>query len=408
MLTERQTAVIKQTVPVLQEHGDALAAHMYRRMFQENPEVQVYFNPVHQISGAQPRALARAIVAYAQYIDNPAALSDAVELIAQKHVSLTIRPEHYPVVGENLLASIREVLGEAATDEIIDAWAAAYAALADIFIDREEQIYTGQEDIFGWQGFKEFVITRREPASDNIVSLYLEPANGQSLAPHKPGQYVGIDVKLPDGRQLIRNYSLSNAPGTPYFRISVKHEMAPEPDTPDGVFSSYLHDQLQVGNRLSLTPPCGEFTLELPEDPTKPVVFIAGGVGVTPLWSMLHSVLAQAGQSRPVVFIQAAVNGAVQAFADELRELRVHHPNLHTHVRLSEPTAEDRDAGRGDSEGLIDDALLDTTVGDREAAYYFCGPAPMMAQVERILENRAVPATDRRYEFFGPAGSLVA
>ncbi|HAM75827.1 MAG TPA: NO-inducible flavohemoprotein, partial [Alcanivorax sp.] len=149
MLTADQLAVIKATVPVLQEHGETLTRHFYQRMFEHNPEVRPYFNPAHQRSGSQQRALAGAICAYAQHVDNPAALTDAVELIAQKHVSLGIRPEHYPIVGENLLASIKEVLGDAATDDIIDAWAAAYGALADIFIGREADIYHEQEQRFG-------------------------------------------------------------------------------------------------------------------------------------------------------------------------------------------------------------------------------------------------------------------
>lgn len=408
MLTERQSAIIKQTVPVLQEHGEALARHMYERMFRENPEVKDYFNPAHQRSGTQQRALAGAILAYAQHIDDPSALTDAIELIAQKHVSLTIRPEHYPVVGENLLASIREVLGEAATEEVVDAWAAAYGALADVFINREKQIYSGQEQTYGWQGFKDFVIARREVVSDNIVSLYLEAADGQALAPHKPGQYISIRVKMPDGRLVMRNYSLSNAPGSPYYRISVKREDAPAADAPGGVFSNYLHHDLQVGDRVGLTPPCGEFTLELPEDSDKPLVFIAGGVGITPILSMVQSALENSAVARPILFIQGALNGAVHAFADELHTLSERYANLQAHVRYSDPRPEDRESGRHDSEGLIDEALLENMVGGQEAAYYFCGPQPMLAQVERILQQQAVPDSDRHYEFFGPAGTLAA
>ncbi|MES1954190.1 bifunctional nitric oxide dioxygenase/dihydropteridine reductase 2 [Salinisphaera hydrothermalis EPR70] len=408
MLSDRQKALIKETVPVLQEHGETLTRHMYERMFKHNPEVRDYFNPAHQVEGSQQRALAGAIVAYAQHIDQLEALGDAVELIAQKHVSLTIRPEHYPIVGENLLASIREVLGEAATDEILDAWGAAYGQLAEIFIDREQQIYDQHERDYGWRDVKDFVVARREQASDNIVSLYLEPADGQPLAAHQPGQYIAVHVTLPDGRRLKRNYSLSNAPGTPYYRISVKRETAPDADAPEGMFSNYLHDQLKVGDRIALTPPCGEFTLDLPVEERKPLVFIAGGIGVTPVLSMLYGALQQSSAMRPIIFIQGALNGAVHAFADELRELSARYHNLHLHVRYSEPRAEDREIGRYDSEGFIDQSLLETMVGDAAATYYFCGPTPMLSHVDRLLEARGVPASDRQYEFFGPAGSLEA
>ncbi|WP_353225029.1 globin domain-containing protein [Salinisphaera sp. C84B14] len=103
MLSEQQTATIKATAPALETCGETLARDMYARMFKNNPEVKPYFNPAHQQSGRQQRALASAVCAYAQYVDNPAALADAVELIANKHVSLGILPEHYPIVGKNLL-----------------------------------------------------------------------------------------------------------------------------------------------------------------------------------------------------------------------------------------------------------------------------------------------------------------
>ena len=120
MLSESQLAVIKQTVPILQEHGETLTRHFYQRMFRENPEVLAFFNPAHQHAGTQQRALAGAICAYAQHIETPEVLADAVELIAQKHASLQILAEHYPIVGANLLAAIQEVLGEGATDAVID------------------------------------------------------------------------------------------------------------------------------------------------------------------------------------------------------------------------------------------------------------------------------------------------
>lgn len=408
VLTDDQKAIIRQTVPVLQAHGETLTRHFYERMFRVNPEVRDYFNPAHQRSGSQQRALAGAILAYAQHIDDPAALGDSVELIAQKHVSLSIEPEHYPIIGDNLLASIREVLGDAATDDVIDAWGAAYTALADIFIAREKQIYSHQERSYGWQGFKPFVVERRERSSDNITSLYLKPADGQRLAAHVPGQYISIRVTLADGKTVMRNYSLSNPPGSDYYRISVKREPAPATDAPDGVFSNYLHDHIQTGDRVDLSPPCGEFTLDMPEDTTKPLVFIAGGVGVTPMMSMLHAALENSSTARPVVFIQGALNGTVRAFSDELQALKDAYTNLRSHVCFSAPLDADRAANRHDSEGIIDEPLLRDMIGDQEAAYYFCGPTPMLEHVYSLLHRRGVPAQDVHYEFFGPGGTLAA
>lgn len=404
MLTSGQLAVIKQTVPILQENGETLTRHFYQRMFRHNPEVLAFFNPAHQHSGSQQRALAGAICAYAQHVDNPGVLADAVELIAQKHVSLGIQPEHYPIVGENLLASIGEVLGEAATDDILAAWAAAYGALADIFIQREKTLYDTQGQQFGWQGFKRFVVTRREPASENIVSLYLEPEDGMVLRPHRPGQYLTIRLTLPNGETVMRNYSLSNRPGETFYRISVKREGGG--GTPAGVCSNHLHDHINVGDQLAVSPPCGSFILrEAKAD--KPLVLIAGGVGVTPILSMLHAALKES-VDRPVVFLQGALNSAVHPFAEELAELQRVSPNLRVHVRYSDPLPEDRHNGSHDSEGVIDEALLDELVDDADAEYYFCGPTPMLKHVRALLERRDVPDAAIHYEFFGPAESLAA
>src|SRR5215204_4461789 len=163
MLNDQTIAIVKVTAPVLEEHGETLTKHFYRRMFSKNPEVAPFFNPAHQTAGTQQRALAGAICAYAANIDNLEVLGGAVELIAQKHASLQIQAEHYPIVGENLLGSIREVLGDGATDEVIGAWGEAYGFLANILIGRENEIYhQHQLAPNGWAGFKKFRVIRKE------------------------------------------------------------------------------------------------------------------------------------------------------------------------------------------------------------------------------------------------------
>jgi len=230
----------------------------------------------------------------------------------------------------------------------------------------------------------------------------------QPLAAQAPGQYICIHVTLPNGQTVMRNYSLSNPPGSDYYRISVKREPAPAADAPNGVFSNYLHDHVNAGDRVELSPPCGEFMLEIPENENKALVFIAGGVGVTPMMSMLHSALEHSSSTRPIIFIQGALNGAVQAFSDELKALKTEHPNLSAHVRYNAPREADRAVGLHDSEGLIDATLLDEMVGEQEAAYYFCGPTPMLEHIHALLCERGVPERDMHYEFFGPGGKLAA
>ncbi|BCQ64635.1 hypothetical protein PBOI14_63850 [Pseudomonas sp. Boi14] len=142
MLSVQDRAIIKATVPLLESGGEALITHFYRMMLSEYPQVRPLFNQAHQASGDQPRALANGVLMYARHIDQLDQLGDLVAKIINKHVALQILPEHYPIVGGCLLRAISEVLGsEIATQEVIDAWAAAYNQLADILIGAEAAIY---------------------------------------------------------------------------------------------------------------------------------------------------------------------------------------------------------------------------------------------------------------------------
>ena len=145
MLDEKTIGIIKSTVPVLKEHGVTLTTHFYKRLFEHNPGVIPLFNEEDQKSGAQAKKLAQAILSYAKHIDNLGALTGAVEKIAARHTSALVKEEHYPIVGEHLLASIKEVVGDAATDELIEAWGKAYWVLANILIEKEKQIYNSKD-----------------------------------------------------------------------------------------------------------------------------------------------------------------------------------------------------------------------------------------------------------------------
>jgi len=144
MLDQKTIEIIKSTVPVLKTHGVEITTHFYKTMFTNNPEVKPFFNMDKQASGEQPKALAMTVLAAAQNIDNLEALLPAVKKIGKRHVEVGILPEHYPIVGQNLLVAIKDVLGDAATDEIIEAWRKAYGVIADIFIQVEQEIYASQ------------------------------------------------------------------------------------------------------------------------------------------------------------------------------------------------------------------------------------------------------------------------
>jgi nitric oxide dioxygenase len=406
MLTDHTIATVKATAPAVAPHAETITRRFYSLMFEGNPEVLAYFNPAHQHSGAQQRALAGAICAYAANVDNLAALGPAVELIAQKHCSLGIRPEHYPIVGKHLLVAIKDVLGDAATPEVIDAWAEAYGFLAQVFIDREAAIYREQAAApGGWNGFRSFVVARKAPESDIVSSFYLRPEDGRPLPQFKPGQYV--TVRIPGLATPPRNYSLSDRPRAEFFRITVKRETSALASAPAGVVSNHLHYHIHEGDVVEVGPPCGEFTLDPAAPRTRPLVLIAGGIGITPLMSMLQS-LAHHGTTAPVHLVHAARNSRVHALGEEARKLAANHDAVRVHVRYDAPLDDDLSAGRCDSTGLLDGVALRSLAPGNDAEFYFCGPKPFMVGVHRELRAWGVPESRLHFEFFGPLQDMTA
>lgn len=402
MLSEQTLAIVKATVPVLEQHGETLTRHFYQRMFTHSPEVAPLFNPAHQTAGTQQKALAAAICEYAKHIENPGVLGKAIELIAQKHASLRVKPEHYPIVGTHLLASIREVLGEAATDEVIAAWGEAYHFLANVLLKREGQIYQAQAATpQGWEGFRSFKVVNKVKENDIITSFYLSPADEGGIPKFYPGQYITVRLATPDGSTTMRNYSLSDSPNENHFRISVKRQSSPLRDVAPGFVSNTLHDAIKVGMCLDVAPPCGEFILDPETAETRPLVFLAAGVGITPLLSMLKAALAAAPQ-RQITFIHACRHEGVQAFKDTLDEWAAHHTNLSVHHCYSEqpPAGVLRDSTA--ISGLLTDPLLTNLIPFKEADYYFCGPTLFMQYIHRHLMLKGVAPERMHYEFFGP------
>jgi nitric oxide dioxygenase len=407
-LSAQTIEIVKATAPVVAEHAETITRRFYTLMFAGNPEVQAYFNPAHQHSGQQQQALAGAICAYAANIENLAALGPAVELIAQKHCSLGIQPEHYPIVGQHLLAAIKDVLGGAATHEILAAWAEAYGFLAEIFITREQQIYEAQRSSQGgWNGYRPFVVQRKVVESQIITSFYLAPQDGGELVSFKPGQYITVKINHPNSPTAPRNYSLSDRPGAGHYRISVKREAGLLADAPDGLVSNYLHDEVREGDVLYLGPPCGEFFLDLDEPPQRPIVLVSGGIGLTPVVSMLKT-LVHRGVKTPVYFIHGARNSGVHALADEVRRLATENDNIRTHFRYDDPLADDPTEGRCDSTGLVDIELLRDVLPANDADFYFCGPKAFMVGLYHGLKAWGVADEQIHFEFFGPRQDLAA
>ncbi|WP_227817129.1 NO-inducible flavohemoprotein [Nitrogeniibacter aestuarii] len=394
MLTESQRDIIKATIPLLETGGEALTTHFYKLMLSEYPQVRPLFNQAHQASGTQQRALANGVLMYARHIDRLEALGPLVGQIVNKHVALQIQPEHYPIVGTCLLRAIDEVLGpEVATDEVLDAWGAAYQQLADILIGAERGVYDALAAApGGWRGSRAFRVTRKERESAEITSFYLEPVDGGSLLDFKPGQYIGLRLVV-DGEEIRRNYSLSAAPNGRSYRISVKRE-------PTGMASRHLHDHVEVGSTLDLFPPAGEFTLD---DGDSALVLISGGVGITPTLAMAEAALERG--DRNVVFIHYARDAKVHAFGDVVDDWATRYPQFRRVIVYEQ--VQDASSRQPDSVGRPAlEQLARWLPADGDFDAYFLGPKPFMAAIKRCLRALGVPDDRSRYEFFGPAEAL--
>lgn len=402
MLDAKTIEIIKSTVPVLEAQGEAITKRFYTLLFENHPELLNIFNHANQKQGRQQAALANAVYQAAAHIDQLETILPVVKQIAHKHRSLGVQPEHYPIVGENLLQAIQDVVGLEEDSEIIQAWAKAYGEIANAFIGVEKGMYEQTENQEGgWSGFRNFVVVDKVKESEVITSFYLKPEDGGPIASFKPGQYISVKLSIPGEKFMhIRQYSLSDAADKDYYRISVKRENVNK-NVPSGVISVYLHEQIKEGDVLPISAPAGDFYLD-PEEGDEPVVLISGGVGLTPLMSMFNTMMEKQ-PSRKVAFIQAAQNGNVHAMKEHVSRLAAAHPNVESFVCYDSPTEQDREEQNFDREGHVNLEWLRTVLPDADADFYFCGPAPFMKAVNGALQEWGVPQERIHFEFFGPA-----
>jgi nitric oxide dioxygenase len=390
MISDASRPYIDASVPVLRQHGLTITKLFYENMFKAHPELTSIFNMGNQASGAQQQSLASAVFAYAANIGNPGALGPVVKRIVHKHVSVGIRAEHYPIVGQHLLGAIAATLGDAATQPLLDAWKEAYGSLARLLIEAEAEMYSTAGIQPGET--RPMRVTEVVRESANVVSFRFVPADGKPLPAFQPGQYVSVAVDLPDGAHQLRQYSLSDAPATDSWRISVKREDA-DAGTPAGTVSNWLHRNVQVGSVLQVSHPFGEFTPNTEDG--QPIVLLSAGVGVTPMVSSLKRIAAVNPQRR-VIFAHAARDASHHALRAEVEALKAVMPNLSV-VTFYEERGDAQDA----IEGRMNVNLLPAWKRE-EAQVWMCGPHKFMQAQWLSLLYAGVPPARLHREVFGP------
>jgi ferredoxin-NADP reductase/MOSC domain-containing protein YiiM len=266
-----------------------------------------------------------------------------------------------------------------------EGWKGSFSEL----LDRESGRVPLAEVGPAWSGFRPLRVRSVEPESAEVISIVLEPANGEPAPPAAPGQFLTVRL-LPDpeGPPVTRNYSLSGPPTPGSYRISVKRE-------PHGIASAFLHTSLAPGDPLEVAAPRGTFILQEGE---RPVVLLSAGVGATPVMAMLHS-LAAAHSHREIWWIHGARNRAEHAFREESERLVASLPGAKRLIAYSAPGATDSGF---DIAGRLSEAELERAGVPMDADFYLCGPQSFMDALAAALAARGVMPDRVRTELFGP------
>ncbi|WP_348811104.1 NO-inducible flavohemoprotein [Flavobacterium maritimum] len=393
-MNANQKELIKATVPILKSNGNDLISYFYQRMLTNNPELKNIFNMANQASGKQQDALSGAVLAYAENIENPTVLINTLKSIGNKHVSLNIAPEQYDIVGNHLIGSIKEVLGDLATAELIETWTCAYNELAQIMIGIEAEMYqktTTKKG--GWKGWRTFVIAKIVKESEEINSFYLKPEDNKEIADFYPGQYISVSTFIPElGHKQPRQYSLSSHSNNEYYRISVKKEIGKT--TPDGIVSNTLHNK-KVGDSIEVSAPAGVFFAD--PEAKNPLVLVSGGVGLTPMMSMIET-NKNSLQKNQTVWIHSCRNENVHAFKNTIEELNNEQDWLTSFVFYETLPESETNA----IEGRIDLHQIKEEILIKDAKYYICGPALFIKVQYQSLVALGIDRENILYEEFGP------
>ncbi|MEV5327241.1 globin domain-containing protein [Nonomuraea sp. NPDC052634] len=386
MLSAESAAIVRATLPVVGASLDAITARFYETMFAERPELlDGLFNRGNQANGEQRRALAGAIAAFATHLlDHPDERPDELlSRIAHKHAAVGVTDDQYVIVHKYLFAAIAHVLGDAVTPEVAAAWDEVYWLMAGALIAQEARIYAaaGARNGDTWRQWR--VVARREE-TPHVASFLLRPLGDAPVPPARPGQYVSVRVRMPDGVHQLRQYTLSSA--GELRRITVKRVTG----DPAGEVSTLLHETVRPGDELTLSAPFGDVTLD---DGDAPLVLASAGIGATPIVAMLQH-LAATGSDRRVLLLHADRSPAEHALREDMANLADDRIFWY-----------ERGAAAPDRDGLMD--LSDVEIPEGAIAY-LCGPLPFMRDVRGQLLKAGVAARDIKYEVFGPDLWLAA
>lgn len=390
-MSDKTIETIKATACVVAPKALDITRNFYERVFTKMPELFSFFNKTNKATDVQPQALAGAIVAYASNIDALGPLvvpHGPVEVICHKHAALNIQPAHYPVVHDNLMESVGEVLGDVVTPEIAGAWTESVLFLAKVMIHQEEGLYAAAEKrAGGWRGMKEVKIVNIEDMTADVKRFSFQDPSYTGNYDVSPGQFLTLQVDPNgDGLTAPRHYTCVSSSGDPFLQCCVKKALgrvcpASGVSVPGGVVSTYLHEKAKVGDTVKLSPPFGVFT---PREADESAVLISAGIGVTPMYSFSKHF---GDQTALIAHIDK--NAASHPSKDHFASLKC--PKMFKYTE---------DGGRPKAADFAADIVKQ--VGTSHG-FYLCGPQQWMSEMRAVLT--AAGATSVHYEVFGPEAS---
>ena len=394
MLSDRSRPVIEATLPVVAENIPEIATRFYEHLFGEHPQLfDGVFNRGNQAEQTQQLALAGSVAVFASaLVKVPEQLPEhLLSRIAHKHASLGITPAQYDVVHEHLFWAIVDVLGDAVTPEVAAAWDEVYWLMAYALINQERGLYSAR-GVRPETVWREWEVAEKVQETDDVVTFRMRRTDDRIVKTSLPGQYVTVQVPMPDGVRQPRQYSLTRADDGEHRQFSVKRVRGG--GKPDGEVSNLLCDNIGVGDRLTMSLPFGDVVLD---DSGRPVVFASAGIGITPMAGMLSHLAAAGLAPADHAAARRRRRGVVRAAPPGARRPRDAHRGLGP--RLVRARGGELPAAVEAHAGVMH--LDDVKLPD-DAAYYLCGPLPFMQAVRSALIDRGVPARDIQYEVFGP------
>ncbi|GJL79308.1 MAG: oxidoreductase FAD/NAD(P)-binding domain-containing protein [Nitrospinaceae bacterium] len=260
-----------------------------------------------------------------------------------------------------------------------------------------------------WKGFRRFQIIFKTMEARHVISFYLAPVDGKPLPSFLPGQYLTFKLNIPgQPKPVIRCYSLSDSPNHPdYYRVTIKKQFPPDdtPDAPPGLSSSFFHDSLNERDVVDVKAPSGHYYLDLSKN--SPVVLIGGGVGITPLVSMLNTVNEKGCNgklsNREVWLFLGFKTGLDHVMKGHLERIAKMHKNVSLHICYSSPKESDIMGRDYHHKGRVTVELIKQILPSMDYEFYFCGPPKMMEDLHKGLGQLGVAEDSIHFEAFNSA-----